>query len=67
MKGPLHGLAKALQGLGLVLVLVGLMLSIRLGWGEDGLESMRMEMLGLIGGGLVFALGWLLEARIGGR
>ena len=66
-RGALHGVAKMLQGLGLILVLVGVLLSIRLGWGQEGLEAMRWEMIGLMGGGLVFLLGWLLEARIGGR
>ena len=65
--GAMHGLAKMLQGLGLILVLVGVLLSIRLGWGQEGLEAMRWEMIGLMGGGLLFLLGWLLESRIGGR
>lgn len=62
-----HGLAKVLQGLGLVLVLVGVVLSIRLGIDEQGLASMKWEMYGLLGGGAVFGVGWLLEQRIGGR
>ena len=66
-RGALHGLAKTLQGLGLVLVLVGVLVSIRLGMGDESLASMRWEMRGLMYGGLVFALGWLLERRIGGR
>lgn len=58
---------KALEGLGLVVVLVGLVGSVRLGMGEQGLESMRFESWGLAAGGALFLLGWLLERSAGRR
>jgi len=60
-------LAKALEGVGLVVVLVGLLGSVHLGIGEEGLASMKMESYGLLVGGGLFALGWLLERRSGTR
>jgi|GEM_PF-1236897 len=57
---------KLLEGVGLVVVLAGVMLSIHLGLQEEGLKSMGAEFQGLgIGGGL-FLAGYLLE-RWGGR
>ncbi len=68
MKRGLWWLAKALEGVGLVLVLVGLSMSMKLGFVEQKpLESMVFEMRGLIAGGLLFALGYLIERRIGAR
>lgn len=68
MKGKwVWTLAKILQGVGMVLVLAGLVLSMRLGMQEQALESMRFEMNGLIYGGGVFVVGWLLERSSGGR
>jgi hypothetical protein len=58
---------KLLEGLGLVLVLVGVVLSMRLGFQEDTLASMKYEMTGLIAGGGTFLLGWLLERLGRGR
>lgn len=60
-------LAKALEGIGMILVLVGVFMSISLGLEDEGLESMRMEMQGLMVGGGLFVLGWLLERAIGAR
>jgi hypothetical protein len=60
-------LAKALEGLGLVVVLVGLVLSIQLGFQDQGLESMRYEGYALLAGGALFLAGWLLEKRLGTR
>ena len=60
-------LAKALEGLGLVIVLVGLLWSVALGFQDRGLESMGIEFQGLgIGGGL-FVIGWILERSLGAR
>ena len=61
-------LAKGLEGLGLLVVLVGVVLSIQLGVGEEeGFESMKAESYGLAIGGGLFVLGWLLERSIGAR
>ena len=59
--------AKLLQGAGLVVVLAGLFISMRLGFQEEGLSSMRAEFQGLALGGGLFFLGWLLERRSGAR
>jgi hypothetical protein len=55
------GLAKLLEGVGLVVVLVGLFWSISFGLQEEGLKSMVYEFRGLFVGGALFALGLLLE------
>ena len=60
-------LAKGLEGLGLLVVLWGLMLSMKLGFGDSGLESMKAESYGLIAGILLFAVGWGMERAIGSR
>ena len=60
-------LAKGLEGVGMIVVLVGLVLSIQLGMEEEGLSSMRYEGNALMIGGGLFALGWLLERAIGSR
>lgn len=53
--------AKALEGLGLVVILVGVFWSIGLGLQDRGLESMGLEFQGLLIGGGMFAVGWLME------
>jgi hypothetical protein len=60
-------LAKALEGLGLVIVLVGVLWSVNLGFHDRGLDSMSIEFRGLLVGGALFAIGWLIERAIGGR
>ena len=60
-------LAKGLEGVGMLVVLVGLVISIQLGMDEDGLASMRYEGQALMLGGGLFVLGWALERSIGGR
>ena len=60
-------LAKTLEGIGMILVLVGVFMSISLGLEDEGLESMRMEMQGLMVGGGMFVVGWLLERAVGAR
>jgi len=60
-------LAKGLEGLGMVVVLVGLVLSVRLGFQDEGLKSMQYESYALVGGGAIFLVGMLLERRIGAR
>ena len=66
-KRGLWWFAKALEGVGMVVVLVGLFLSMSLGLEDDGLGSMQMEMEGLMIGGGMFLAGWILERVVGGR
>jgi hypothetical protein len=60
-------LGKGLEGLGMVVVLVGLVVSIRLGLDEEGLASMRYEGTALALGGGLFLLGWMCERAAGRR
>jgi len=60
-------LAKGLEGLGMIVVLVGLVISMRLGFQDEGLKSMKYESWALLGGGAIFLTGMLLERRIGAR
>ena len=54
---------KSLEGLGLVITLCGLAYGVVLGWHEEGLRSMSVE-LGACGVGVaVFLFGRLLEGR----
>jgi hypothetical protein len=59
--------AKACEGIGLTVVLWGLVMSMNLGMQEDGLKSMAIEGYGLMIGGGLFLVGWLIERRIGSR
>lgn len=59
--------AKGLEGLGMVVVLVGLVTSIQLGFQEEGLKSMKYESYALVAGGAIFLVGLMLERRIGAR
>ncbi len=61
-----YGLAKVLEGIGLVVVLAGVLGSMSLGFREEGLASMAFEFRGLMIGGCLFLAGWLLE-RVAGR
>ncbi|MEX1025642.1 MAG: hypothetical protein WD226_11260 [Planctomycetota bacterium] len=61
MQKQLFWLGKALQGVGLVVILVGLVISIQLGLDEEGLASMAYEGWALLVGGGLFAVGWLLQ------
>lgn len=63
----LWSLAKGLEGVGLLVVLVGLVMSVDAGMRDQGLESMRSETLGLVLGGALFLVGWLMERAIGAR
>ena len=60
-------LAKGLEGVGLVVVLWGVVVSMQLGFGDEGLSSMKAEFYGLAIGGGCFAAGWLLERSLGTR
>ena len=65
--GKLWFLAKALEAVGMFVVLAGLLMSIHLGMEEEGLKSMKYEGTALMIGGGVFILGWGLERAIGAR
>ena len=64
MKRELYFVAKGLELIGMTVVLVGLVLSIRLGYQEEGLASMRYEMNALLIGGGMFAVGMFLERGV---
>jgi hypothetical protein len=66
-RGVLWWLAKVLEGVGMLVVLVGAFMSISLGLEDEGLSSMAAEMKGLVWGGGLFLAGWLLERRLGAR
>ena len=67
-RGTLWTFAKALEGVGMIIVLVGLLLSIELGVKEgDSLASMKYEMQALGIGGMLFLLGYVIERRLGAR
>lgn len=59
--------AKGLEGVGLLIVLVGVFISMDLGLGDDGLGSMAAEFRGLIWGGGMFVAGVLIERVIKAR
>lgn len=61
------GLAKVLEGAGLIVILVGVYLSVNLGFEDKGLESMTIEFRGLAVGAGLFACGFLLERTVGAR
>ena len=63
----LFGVAKALEGAGMVIVLAGVLISISEGMQDEGLKSMASEMKGLMIGGALFVVGVLIERRIGSR
>ena len=65
-RGFVWTLAKALEGVGLVIVLVGLVLSVQTGMQDEGMKSMTFEAWGLAIGGGLFFVGLALE-RFGGR
>ncbi len=60
-------LAKALEGLGLVVVLTGVLISVNLGYADEGLESMKAESYGLAAGAVLFFVGMLIERGLGSR
>ena len=60
-------LAKGLEGLGLLVILCGVLLSINLGYADEGLESMKAESYGLVIGGVLFVIGILIERKLGSR
>lgn len=66
-KRHVYYVAKFLEGAGMIVVLVGLLLSIRLGLEDESLASQRWSLEGLLAGAGLFALGYLLERVVGTR
>ncbi len=66
-RGGWWWLAKVLEGVGLLVVLAGVFVSMSLGLEDQGLGSMLAETRGLVIGGALFLAGWLLERRLGTR
>jgi len=66
-KNWIWSLAKGLEGLGLVVVLIGVVWSMDAGFKDEGLESMKIESYALAVGGAMFLVGWLLERALGAR
>ena len=66
-RSGLWWLAKLLEGIGMVVVLVGVFISISLGLDGEGLASMSYEFQGLLVGGTLFVIGVVIERRIGAR
>ena len=60
-------LAKALEGLGMVVVLIGLVLSVELGFRDEGMSSQYAELIALLCGLLLFAVGFVIERLTGTR
>lgn len=60
-------IAKGLEGVGLVLVLAGVFISMSLGFEDEGLASMAAEFKGLAVGGAMFVAGVLIERAIRAR
>ncbi len=59
--------AKTLEGIGMVVVLVGVFVSMTEGFEGRGLESMAYEFQGLMVGGGMFLVGVLIERKLGTR
>jgi len=66
-KDKLWWLAKILEGIGMVIVLLGVFVSMSAGFEGRGLESMAYEFQGLFVGGGLFLVGVLIERSIGAR
>jgi hypothetical protein len=67
MKRTLWWVAKALEGVGMLIVLVGVFISMSEGFQGRGLESMAYEFQGLALGGALFVAGVLLERHLRAR
>lgn len=66
-KQQLWMLAKALEGLGMVIVLIGLVLSVELGFQDEGMTSQYAELIALLVGMVLFGIGFLIERITGTR
>ena len=60
-------LAKALEAIGLVVILIGLVLSMELGFRDEGMTSQWAELTGLGAGLILFLIGFSIERFAGTR
>lgn len=60
---PRYLFGRLLQIMGMVTVLVGLALSVSLGFQDQGLASMRYELMALLGGGALFVIGRWIQGK----
>lgn len=67
-KRGLWYVGKGLEFVGMIVVLVGVLISMNEGLVQkDSLASMRYEFVGLGVGGALFVIGWLIERSVGAR
>jgi len=59
-------LGRAMQGIGLIVVLGGVLMSVDAGMRDEGLKSQRAELMGLALGGGLFLAGWVVTNATGG-
>lgn len=57
-------LGRILQGVGLLVILVGVLMSVDAGMSDESLESQRIELMGLTIGGAMFLAGWVLTRAV---
>ncbi len=59
-------LGRILQSIGLIVILVGVLMSVDAGMGDESLKSQRIELMGLMVGGGMFLAGWVLTKSVSG-
>jgi hypothetical protein len=62
----MYGLGKTLQGLGLLVIFIGLSVSMGAVQLSSSLDSMWVELYGLLGGMALFTVGYLILRASGG-
>ncbi len=60
-------LAKSLEALGLIIVLIGLVLSVELGFRDEGMSSQYAELIALLVGFVLWGIGFVIERMAGTR
>ena len=66
-KQHLWMLAKSLEALGLIIVLIGLVLSVELGFRDEGMTSQYAELIALLVGFVLWGIGFVIERVAGTR
>ncbi len=59
-------IGRLMQGIGLVVVLAGVLMSVDAGMQDESLKSQRMELMGLLLGGGLFIAGWVVTRTTSG-